>query len=134
MIHVAAVGDIHFGPDAAGTLRPHLEHLNERADLLLLAGDLTRHGTVDEARCVATEFGGLPVPVIAVLGNHDYHSDQVPEVTGVLALAEVLADRLDDFVLINAAEQNLNWCRRFEIAERERRQGAVRDASSRLPS
>ena len=36
MIHVAAAGDIHFGPDAAGTLRPHLEHLGERADLLLL--------------------------------------------------------------------------------------------------
>ena len=52
--------------------------------MLLLAGDLTRHGTVDEARCVATEFGGLDVPVVAVLGNHDYHCDQVPQVVRVL--------------------------------------------------
>ena len=52
--------------------------------MLLLAGDLTRHGTADEARCVAQEFGGLAVPVIAILGNHDYHCDQQAEVTKVL--------------------------------------------------
>ena len=84
MIRVAAVGDVHLDEDVLGRYRPALEELPQCADVLLLAGDLTRHGTVAEARCVATEFGGLAVPVIAVLGNHDYHSDQVPEVTGVL--------------------------------------------------
>ena len=58
MIHVAAVGDIHFAPDAAGTLRPHLEHLSERADLLCLAGDLTRVGTPEEARAKSDRLGG----------------------------------------------------------------------------
>ena len=38
------------------------------ADALLIAGDLTRHGTVEEAKCFATEFGGLGVPVVLVLG------------------------------------------------------------------
>jgi len=84
MIHVAAVGDIHFGPDGAGTLRPHLEHLNERADLLLLAGDLTRVGAPDEARALADELAGVEVPMVGVLGNHDYHSDAAGEVTAVL--------------------------------------------------
>ena len=84
MIRVAAVGDVHLDEDVLGRYRPALEQIRECADVLLLAGDLTRHGTVAEARCVATEFGGLAVPVIAVLGNHDYHSDQVPEVTRVL--------------------------------------------------
>jgi Icc-related predicted phosphoesterase len=70
--------------DVLGRFRPALERLPERADALLLAGDLTRHGTIDEARCVAEEFGGLGVPVIVVLGNHDYHCDQVPGVTKVL--------------------------------------------------
>ena len=84
MIRVAAVGDVHVDQDVVGRYRPALDQLGDCADVLLLAGDLTRHGTVAEARCVATEFGGLAVPVIAVLGNHDYHSDQVPEVTGVL--------------------------------------------------
>jgi Icc-related predicted phosphoesterase len=83
-IRIAAVGDVHLGEDARGRLRPALAHLGGHADVLLLAGDLTRHGTVDEARVVADEFGDLPVPVIAVLGNHDYHSDQEKQVTEVL--------------------------------------------------
>ena len=84
MIRVAAVGDVHIDADVLGRYRPALEELPRCADVLLLAGDLTRHGTAAEARCVATEFGGLGVPVVAVLGNHDYHSDQVPEVTAIL--------------------------------------------------
>jgi Icc-related predicted phosphoesterase len=84
VIRVAAVGDVHVDADVVGRYRPALEQLGDCADVLLLAGDLTRHGTVAEAKCVATEFGGLPVPVVAVLGNHDYHSDQPAEVTAVL--------------------------------------------------
>ncbi len=83
-VRVAAVGDVHMDQDVVGRYRPALDLLPEAADVLLLAGDLTRHGTVSEARCVATEFGGLGVPVVAVLGNHDYHSDQVEAVTGTL--------------------------------------------------
>jgi Icc-related predicted phosphoesterase len=84
MIHVAAAGDIHFGPDAAGTLRPHLEHLAERADLLLLAGDLTRVGTAEEAKALAEELADIDIPIVGVLGNHDYHCDQADEVTAIL--------------------------------------------------
>jgi Icc-related predicted phosphoesterase len=83
-IRVAAVADVHIDRDVVGRYRPALEHLAEKADLLLLGGDLTRHGTTDEAKCVAEEFGGLPVPVVAVLGNHDYHCDEVPGVTAIL--------------------------------------------------
>ncbi|AEW93134.1 MULTISPECIES: metallophosphoesterase family protein [Streptomycetaceae] len=89
MIRVAAVGDIHMGDDSRGLLRPAFEALPQCADLLLLAGDLTRHGTVEEARVVADEVAGLAVPVVAVLGNHDYHSDQQDEITAVLADAGV---------------------------------------------
>jgi Icc-related predicted phosphoesterase len=83
-VRVAAVGDVHLDADVLGRYRPALEHLAGKADMLLLAGDLTRHGTPDEARCVAQEFGGLAVPVVAILGNHDYHSDQQDEVAAVL--------------------------------------------------
>lgn len=89
MIRVAAVGDIHMGPDSAGTLRPAFDTLGECADLLLLAGDLTRHGTVDEAEVVAGEVAGLDVPVVAVLGNHDYNNDQQAELTALLGEAGV---------------------------------------------
>ena len=89
MIRVAAVGDIHFGPDTAGTLRPHLEDIAEQADVYLLAGDLTRLGVPEEAAVLAAELRDLPVPIVAVLGNHDYHSDQEKAVTGVLEHAGI---------------------------------------------
>lgn len=83
-VRIAAVGDVHLGEDSGGTLRPALEELPDRADALLLAGDLTRHGTVAEARVVAREFADLAVPVIAVLGNHDHHGDVPDEITALL--------------------------------------------------
>ncbi len=84
MIRIAAVGDVHVDKDVVGRYRPALEELPDRADVLLIAGDLTRHGTVDEAKCFATEFGGLGVPVVVVLGNHDHQSDRQDDVTRVL--------------------------------------------------
>ncbi len=84
VVRVAAVGDVHLGEDSTGLLRPALAELTDCADVLLLAGDLTRHGTLDEARVVAVEFAELGVPVIAVLGNHDHHSDAQDEITALL--------------------------------------------------
>ncbi|WCN80471.1 metallophosphoesterase family protein [Micromonospora sp. LH3U1] len=84
VIRIAAVGDVHLDQDVVGRFRPALEELPDCADVLLLAGDLTRHGTEAEARCVAEEFGGLAVPVVTVLGNHDHQCDQVPQVVKVL--------------------------------------------------
>ncbi len=80
MIRVAAVGDVHLGRGSAGTFRPHVEHLQELADILLIAGDLTTCGHPDEARVAAEELAGLPVPVVVVLGNHDYHAGREDEV------------------------------------------------------
>ncbi|MER6279394.1 MULTISPECIES: metallophosphoesterase family protein [unclassified Streptomyces] len=84
MIRVAAVGDIHMAPESQGTLRPSFDTLPECADVLLLAGDLTRHGTPEEAAVVAREIEGLAVPVVAVLGNHDHHDERPEEVTAIL--------------------------------------------------
>jgi Icc-related predicted phosphoesterase len=76
MIRVAAVGDVHVGADSAGLLRPQFAHLRQRADVLLLAGDLTRLGTPEEGRVLVEELRDVGVPVVAVLGNHDFHSGQ----------------------------------------------------------
>lgn len=89
MIRVAAVADVHFAPDLAGTLRPHLERLPDLADVLLVAGDLTRHGHVDEAMVLAKELSGIRVPVGAVLGNHDHHLDMENEIREVMEDAGV---------------------------------------------
>ena len=89
MIRVAAFGDCHFAADATGSLRSELVHLAERADVLLLAGDLTRVGTPEEAEGLASELADVGVPIAAVLGNHDYHSDREKEVADALAEAGV---------------------------------------------
>ncbi|MBT2448664.1 metallophosphoesterase [Streptomyces sp. ISL-43] len=99
MIRVAAVGDIHLGPDSAGLLRPAFDTLGDCADLLLLAGDLTRHGTAREARVVAGEVAALAVPVVAVLGNHDYQSNQEEAVARELTDAGVHVLEGDGVVL-----------------------------------
>lgn len=89
MIRVAAVGDVHLAPDVAGRHRAGLETITDHADVLLLAGDLTRHGTADEAAVVAGEYADLGIPVVAVLGNHDYHADDEARVVALLSEAGV---------------------------------------------
>src|SRR4051812_1347631 len=84
MIRIAAVGDVHVGPDSVGRLRPQFEGIRERADVLLLAGDATRLGTRSEAEILADELADIDVPMIAVLGNHDYESDDVGGVIDAL--------------------------------------------------
>jgi Icc-related predicted phosphoesterase len=73
VIRIAAVGDIHMSEEGRGSLRPHFAALEDHADALLLAGDLTYIGRLEEARVLADELEGAPVPVFAVLGNHDHH-------------------------------------------------------------
>jgi Icc-related predicted phosphoesterase len=75
MIRIAAVGDLHVGLDSRGRWAPHLRSLAGEADVLLLAGDLTQAGGPEEAAVLAEELRAATVPIVAVLGNHDYHAD-----------------------------------------------------------
>ena len=75
MVRIAAVGDIHVGEDTHGRLRQHWTKLDQDADVLLIAGDLTHVGNAAQTRALVAELRDLPVPVVAVLGNHDYHCD-----------------------------------------------------------
>lgn len=74
-IRVAAVGDLHVGDDSAGIYAPVLSRANADADVFLIAGDLTRIGTEEEAEVLAGELQSIEIPVVAVLGNHDYESN-----------------------------------------------------------
>ena len=78
-VRFAAVGDLHVTKDSAGTLRSLFAQAGEAADALLLCGDLTDYGTAEEARVLADELAAARIPVVAVLGNHDYESG-TPEV------------------------------------------------------
>lgn len=90
MIRIAAVGDVHFGDDSAGTMRPHLEAIGDQADVLLIAGDLTRHGLAEESAVLAEELRGVSIPIIAILGNHDYHCDAQDAIRSSLEEAGVI--------------------------------------------
>lgn len=84
MIRVAAVGDLHAGKDSVGQLRSHFEHVEEQADVLAIVGDITRVGDPDEARVVADELSDLSLEKVAILGNHDCHSDKEDEIRAVM--------------------------------------------------
>jgi Icc-related predicted phosphoesterase len=99
VIRIAAAGDVHFGTDSAGTLRPHIESFPDRADIFLLAGDLTKGGEPEEAAILAAELADLPIPTVAVLGNHDYHADRQDDVVAELRRAGVRVLESDSIVL-----------------------------------
>jgi len=89
-IRVAAAGDIHAGTADGDRVREAFARVEEQADLILLAGDLTQHGQVDEVCVVADACRELDVPVVAVLGNHDWHSDRPQDLGRALSEAGVV--------------------------------------------
>lgn len=83
-VRLAVVGDVHCGKGSAGTLAPLFMQINEVADILALVGDLTDYGLEDEAKLLLKEMTGLKIPVVAVLGNHDFESGQQERIRNVL--------------------------------------------------
>ncbi len=84
-IRIAAVGDLHCRKSSAGQLAPILASANDTADVLLLCGDLVDHGLEEEARVLAKELEGVRVPMIGVLGNHDFEADAEALVARILS-------------------------------------------------
>ncbi len=71
-LKIAAVGDIHVRDTDAGRWVDYFKTISAEASLLLIAGDLTDTGDESEARVLAEELKSCTIPVVAVLGNHDY--------------------------------------------------------------
>jgi Icc-related predicted phosphoesterase len=90
-VRLAAIGDLHYGRTSRGQLQPLFSAVTQaEADILLLLGDLTDYGLADEAVELARELtGGIKIPIIAVLGNHDYEAGAQAEVTRILTEAGV---------------------------------------------
>jgi Icc-related predicted phosphoesterase len=88
-VQVAATGDIHCREANRERMLDAFSRIAGEADLALLAGDLTSHGTVEEAAvlCAARErFAG---PVFAVLGNHDWHAGEADAIADLLGEAGI---------------------------------------------
>ena len=87
-IRIAAAGDIHCHEGNRAEIAEAFAGIGERADLVLLAGDLTTHGEPEQAAVLASACNGLDVPVFAVLGNHDWHANRMNEVVRASRRAE----------------------------------------------
>jgi Icc-related predicted phosphoesterase len=88
-VRIAAAGDVHADERIRQRIEEAFARVGADADVVLLAGDLTAHGDPDEARVLADACRGAGVPVFAVLGNHDWHTDRAGEVARVLEDAGV---------------------------------------------
>ena len=89
-LRIAAIGDLHVSKNSQGKFQPLFSQINSAADVLVLCGDFTDYGTPEEARILAKELNSaVKIPVIAVLGNHDYEAGKEAEITQILADAGV---------------------------------------------
>lgn len=72
-----------------GVYKPLFTQVEGKADVLLLCGDLTDYGLEEEAHVLAKELAVVKIPILAVLGNHDYESGHQAKVTEILCEAGV---------------------------------------------
>ena len=78
-MRIAATADLHFSPQSAVILREQFDKVRDDADLLIVAGDLTNYGRPAEMEPLLNTLVRLRIPTVAVLGNHDYESEQQNE-------------------------------------------------------
>ena len=84
-LRIAAIGDLHVSKSSQGAFHALFSQISQTADVLLLCGDFTDYGLPDEARVLARELtSSVKIPVIAVLGNHDYESGKQDEIRQIL--------------------------------------------------
>src|SRR5437868_13197069 len=89
-LRVAAVGDLHIHSSSTDSLQALFEKVSQAADVLALCGDLTHLGLPQEAERLAGDLRACRIPVVAVLGNHDYQSGHAEEVKKILKNGKVV--------------------------------------------
>ena len=83
-MRIAAAGDVHCSEDNRDAVRTAFDAIDGEVDVVLLAGDLTTHGEPEQGAVLADACRGMRTPVVAVLGNHDLHSNRAGELVDVL--------------------------------------------------
>ena len=88
-ITLAAIGDLHVTEQSQNRYRELFAEISEKADVLALCGDLTNFGKLTEAEILAEDLRHCSIPMVGVLGNHDYECGVAGEVTRILEQAGV---------------------------------------------
>ena len=83
-LRVAAIGDLHVMEDSVAPYRELFAEISSEADVLVLCGDLTNFGKTREAEILADDIRSCSIPVLGVLGNHDYECGQPEKVCSIL--------------------------------------------------
>jgi Icc-related predicted phosphoesterase len=83
-LRIAAIGDLHVREDKVAPYRELFTEISDDAEVLLLCGDLTNFGKTSEAEILAEDLRACSIPVLGVLGNHDYECGQPEEVCRIL--------------------------------------------------
>jgi Icc-related predicted phosphoesterase len=78
-MRIAAVADLHYSPQSYDKIRAQMHQVRDDADVLVIAGDLTNYGRIEEMDSLLTMLTRLRIPTVAVLGNHDYESGESHE-------------------------------------------------------
>lgn len=89
-MRIAATADLHCRVNSVNLVDDLFPDLSSQADVLVIAGDLTDTGLPEEAAVLAEQLQRLPLPVLAVLGNHDHESGKAAELKKILADHEVI--------------------------------------------
>ena len=84
VVRLAALADIHYSKSSQGSFQPLFNQIAESADVLVLCGDLTDYGFAEEARVLAKDLAPIKIPMVGVLGNHDFESSQEREISQIL--------------------------------------------------
>ncbi len=113
-LRVAATGDIHCREANRDRIVEAFARLDGEADIALVAGDLTSHGTLAEAEIVCAAAAATDVPVFAVLGNHDWHAGEQEAIRARLGEGGVrVLDGEATVVQIDGIEIGLVGCKGF---------------------
>jgi uncharacterized protein len=83
-MRIAATADLHFTPERYTPLRDQMNHVRDEADVLVIAGDLTNFGQPEEMEPLVNALVRLRVPVIVVLGNHDFENGKEVELVRMM--------------------------------------------------
>ncbi len=88
-VRLAAMADLHYTKNSHGRMKPVFAEIAASADVCLLCGDLVDYGLPEETEILAGELAEMKLPIVAVLGNHEYESGKQDEVARILTGAGV---------------------------------------------
>ncbi len=91
-VRIAAISDVHCKVDSSGALRPVFAQIAGEADVLVMCGDLTHLGLVEELQVFLHEVEPAlkAMPVLTVLGNHDFEANRQDEILAVLSRSGIV--------------------------------------------